>query len=48
MTADLVEVGLGLNGHERVAGFIHIGTPSATPPERPRPDLEQITTWVTE
>lgn len=43
-----VEVGLGLNGHERVAGFIHIGTPSATPPERPRPDLEQITTWVTE
>jgi nitroreductase len=38
--------GLGLAAHETVAGFIHIGTEKATPPERPRPDLGAITTWV--
>src|SRR6056297_2868173 len=43
-----VDSGLGLESHERVAGFIHIGTRGATPPERPRPDPEQISTWVTE
>ncbi|MGH1579225.1 nitroreductase family protein [Planktotalea sp.] len=41
-----VEGGLGLAGTERVAGIIHIGTEKATPPERPRPDLKAITTWV--
>lgn len=39
---------LGLADGERVAGFIHIGTESAAPPERPRPDLDAIVTWVTE
>ena len=29
---------LGLGAHERIAGFIHIGTPRLTPPERDRPD----------
>lgn len=29
---------LGLSAHERVAGFIHIGTPTAQAPERDRPD----------
>ena len=38
--------GLGLSANERIAGFIHIGTEKATPPERPRPDLKEITTWV--
>ena len=42
----LVETELGLAGHERVAGFIHIGTESVAPPDRPRPDLGQIVTWV--
>jgi nitroreductase len=37
---------LGLAPHERVAGFIHIGTETSAPPERPRPDLDAITTWV--
>lgn len=37
---------LGLAAHERVAGFIHIATETAAPPERPRPDVEQITTWL--
>lgn len=38
--------GLGLAEHEFVAGFIHMGTESAAPPERPRPDLTAITTWI--
>lgn len=40
--------GLGLSTGERVAGLIHIGTETATPPERPRPDLTQKVTWITE
>lgn len=40
--------GLGLADHERIAGFVHIGTEGATPPERPRPDLKEITTWVSD
>ncbi|WP_136439933.1 nitroreductase family protein [Pacificoceanicola onchidii] len=39
---------LGLAAHERIAGLIHIGTETSTPPERPRPDLEAITSWVSE
>lgn len=38
--------GLGLADHETVAGLIHLGTETSTPPDRPRPDLDQITTWV--
>ena len=41
-----VTEGLGLAAHESIAGFIHIGTETSAPPERPRPDLDQITTWV--
>lgn len=37
---------LGLGDNESVAGFVHIGTETSAPPERPRPDLAQITTWV--
>lgn len=40
-----VEHGLGLAPHERVAGFIHIGTEKVAPPERPRPNLEEKVTW---
>lgn len=40
-----VETHLGLAPQERVAGFIHIGTETTPPPERPRPDLETITEW---
>jgi nitroreductase len=38
--------GLGLAAHERVAGIIHIGTERAAPPDRPRPDISQKTTWI--
>lgn len=41
-----VTEGLGLDAHENVAGFIHIGTETSAPPERPRPDVTAITTWV--
>ncbi|GAA0298412.1 nitroreductase family protein [Rhodovulum strictum] len=43
-----VEAGLGLAPQERVAGLIHIGTETAAPPDRPRPDLDAITRWVSE
>ncbi|MBI1384306.1 MAG: nitroreductase [Rhizobiales bacterium] len=37
---------LGLASHERVAGFIYVGTPSERPIDRPRPDLERkVTLW---
>lgn len=35
---EVVRGWLGLGGHERVAGFIHIGTPRLETPERDRPD----------
>ncbi len=38
--------GLGLDKAETVAGMIHIGTETAPPPDRPRPDIETITSWV--
>lgn len=39
---------LGLGENEWVAGIIHIGTETSAPPERPRPDIEKITQWVSE
>ena len=35
---------LGLAPHERIAGFIHIGTPSGPAQDRPRPPLSEIVT----
>ncbi|MDX8353763.1 nitroreductase [Cognatiyoonia sp. IB215182] len=43
---DFIRDGLGLADHETVAGLIHIGTETSAPPERPRPDLAAITTWL--
>ena len=40
------ETGLGLAFDEWVPGLIHIGTETSTPPDRPRPDISKITTWV--
>jgi len=37
---------LGVEPQEKVAGFIHIGTPTVPPTERPRPELSEIVTWV--
>jgi nitroreductase len=33
---------LGLAPHERVVGFVHIGTFDGAAPERPRPDVEKL------
>jgi len=38
---------LGLEPHERMAGFIHIGTPSGPVQDRPRPALNDIATRFT-
>lgn len=37
---------LDLAPQERIAGFLHIGTETSTPPDRPRPDLSAKTSWV--
>ena len=39
---------LGISGGEKVAGFIHIGTPKMHPGERPRPELADIVTFAGE
>ena len=44
--AEFCTQGLGLAPGEFVAGLIHIGTETAAPPERPRPDLSAIVTWA--
>lgn len=38
--------GLELQAHEFVAGFVHLGCETSAPPERPRPDLDAKTQWV--
>lgn len=38
--------GLGLAEDERAVGFVHIGTPSGKPPERPRPDVAAKVSWA--
>ncbi len=35
----------GLTAEERVAGIVYLGTEKFTPPERPRPNLEEKITW---
>jgi len=37
-----------LAAHERIAGIIHIGTETSAPPDRPRPDVQGITTWLSD
>lgn len=36
----------GCEGGETVAGIVHIATPPADGPDRPRPDLSRLLTWV--
>lgn len=45
---DFLTDGLNLETHEFVAGFMHLGTERAAPPERPRPDMSAIVEWVSE
>jgi nitroreductase len=43
---ELVERELGLGPEEWVAGFVHVGSCAAPPPDRPRPDVAALTTWI--
>lgn len=40
------ERAFGCGAGESVAGIVHIGTPAADGPDRPRPDLDRIVSWV--
>ena len=36
---------LGIAATEKLAGFVHIGTPTDVVPDRPRPDIAEITSY---
>ena len=42
----LLEGELGLGPDEWIAGFVYIGTCDTPPPDRPRPDVAALTTWL--
>ena len=44
--SDFIQSAFGLNLYETVAGIIHLGTPSQTPPATKRPDIANITKWI--
>lgn len=44
--AVFLEQALGLAPGEVVAGFVHIGEETVAPPDRDRPDVAAITTWI--
>lgn len=43
---DFAARAFGCTGDETVAGIVHIGTPPEDGPDRPRPDLSRLVTWV--
>ncbi|CUH76769.1 Putative NAD(P)H nitroreductase YdjA [Tritonibacter multivorans] len=46
--ADFRKEAFGLGANERIAGIVHIATEGPRPPERPRPDLAAITSYISE
>ncbi len=44
--ADFTARAFGCTDGECVAGIVHIGTPPPDAPDRPRPNLARLTTWV--
>ena len=42
----LVEGFLGLAPEEAVTGFVYLGTCASPPPDRPRPDVPALVTWI--
>lgn len=46
--AEFVQTHFGLSENETIVGIVHIGERQTEPPERPRPDLNAVTHWVTE
>ncbi len=45
---ELLRGTFGLQPGEWPAGIVHIGTVAEAPPDRPRPDLSRVVTWVRE
>jgi nitroreductase len=45
---DFAKAAFGAAPGEWVAGIIHIGTETTPPPDRPRPDVAALATWVRE
>ena len=43
---DFAARAFGCQEGETVAGIVHIGTPPEDGPDRPRPELESLVTWV--
>ncbi len=43
---DFRAAALDLAPQERIAGLIHIGTETAAPPDRPRPDMASKVAWI--
>jgi nitroreductase len=43
---DFITRAFGVQPHESVAGVIHIGTITAVTPDRPRPEVAALTTWI--
>jgi nitroreductase len=41
-----LETELGLTPAEWIAGFVHIGTETVAPPDRPRPDPGTVVSWL--
>lgn len=50
MASDAVflKQGLGIEAPDFVAGYIHIGTETSAPPERPRPELSAKVSWISQ
>jgi nitroreductase len=42
----LLEDTLGLSPTESLIGFVYLGTCDTPPPDRPRPDVAALTTWL--
>lgn len=43
---DFLRAGFDLEAPDAVAGFVHLGSPALQPPDRPRPNLDSIISWV--
>lgn len=43
---DFITRAFGCTAQEWVAGIVHIGTPAAPAPDRPRPNLSEVVTWA--
>jgi nitroreductase len=44
--ATFVAQAFGCTSSETVAGIVHIGTPAEDGPDRPRPEVDAVTTWL--